>query len=231
MARIGAVVGLPVERLILSWRCRQAFAGPLRSFIAVAAADARRAEAMADVLVSRGAEALVSFGVAGGLDPAIPAGSLVLANEVAMPDGSRIATDAAWRRRLRASLGDARVVERGIAGVDQPVATRAAKAALAAVTGAVAVDMESHGIARAAFRHQVPLLVLRAVADPAGRALPSSAAAGFGADGKVHAGATLAPLLTAPGEIPALLGLTLELVRALITLWGAAGGLEAEVVR
>ena len=100
MARIGAVVGLPIERLILSLRSAAAFDPPAGRWIAVARADGGRAEALAEELIRQGAQVLISFGIAGGLDPALTAGSFVLADEIALPCGERVATDVAWRRSL-----------------------------------------------------------------------------------------------------------------------------------
>jgi hopanoid-associated phosphorylase len=230
MAQIGAVVGLPIERLILGLRCGSIFGQPSDRWIAVARADGDRAEALAEAAIRQGAEALISFGIAGGLDPALGAGSIVLASEIILPDGSRIATDAAWRKRVLRQLGGLDVSERPIAGADRPIVDIGEKAALHARARAVAVDMESHGIARVAARKSLPLLVLRAIADPASRALPASATVGLASDGTVKPLATISRLLAAPGELPALVGLTADVVRALATLWRVAVALKPEAV-
>ncbi|HUN53401.1 MAG TPA: hypothetical protein VMU42_19890 [Candidatus Sulfotelmatobacter sp.] len=226
MTQLAAVVGLPIERLILTMRCASVFARPAEQWIAVAHADSVRAEALADDLIDRGAEVLLSFGVAGGLDPSLKAGSFVLASEVALPGGDRIATDGVWRKAVQSRLNGFSVSERPLAGSDRPVADAGEKAALLARTGAAAVDMESHGVARAAARRSVPLVVMRAIADPARRAIPSSAMAGLANDGEIRPLATLARLFAAPGELPALAGLAADTARALATLWQVAAGLK-----
>jgi len=120
----------------------------------------------------------------------------------------RASTAVEWRERLAEPLrGSMRCVIAPIVGSDTPVAAAAAKAALFAATQAVAVDMESHGVARAAAETGVPLAVLRVVADPADRAIPWAAMAGMAPDGSVRPAAVLGRLILRPWEVPALVRL------------------------
>src|SRR4029077_17804193 len=91
-----------------------------------------------------------------------------------------------------------------IAGVDSPVATIQQKLALLAATGAGAVDMESHVVARVAARQAIPFAVLRVVADPQARDLPPAALVGMRSDGTMDALAVLRTLGEDPGQIPQL---------------------------
>ena len=148
---------------------------------------------------------IISFGCAGGLDPDLACGDCVVATGVLTPDGL-IATDPDWSRALLDRLPDARPGL--LAGVDAPVATAAAKAALWRDTGAAAVDMETHAAALAARRHGLPFAACRVVLDPAGRGVPSAALAGLD-EGGVRAGAwaVLRSLAGAPGQVAALCAL------------------------
>jgi len=110
-----------------------------RPLVAVAGANGERAYESARTLVARKVAGVLSLGLAGGLDPVLQVGSAVLADAVLLPDGSRIHTDADWRRGLAAVLGT-RVVIGAIAGQNTVAATARAKAALRAATGAVAAD-------------------------------------------------------------------------------------------
>ena len=94
-----------------------------------------------------------------------------------------------------------------IAAVDAPLADAVGKTALFAATGAAAVDMESAIVARAALRHDLPFAILRVIADPAHRPLPSAALVAMGADGEVDIGAVLGALLRNPRQLPALIRL------------------------
>jgi hypothetical protein len=123
---------------------------------------------------------IISFGCAGGLDPALAPGSCVLGSAVC-GGGERIEADPAWLGALMARLPAARPGV--LAGVDAPVTSAAHKARLWRDSGACAVDMESQAAALAARRHGLPFAACRVVLDPAWRAIPPCALAGMRADG------------------------------------------------
>ena len=79
------------------------------------------------------------------------------------------------------------------------------KADLHRTTGALAVDMESHVVARAARRHRLPFAAARVVCDPAHRALPPAARIGMKPDGRMDLPAVLRSVLAEPGQLPALI--------------------------
>lgn len=148
-----------------------------------------------------GVTAVLSFGIAGGLDPSTRPGDLIVASRVRAPSGA-YAADADWAAAL-ARLTGARL---GIlAGATAAVATPAAKRALHAGTGALAVDMESAAAAAHAAAHRLPFAVLRAIADPHDTALPRAALVGLRPDGGTAPWRVLAALARRPGELPALL--------------------------
>ena len=172
------------------------------------------AEAAAEFLVTRGVSALVSFGLAGGLDPALLAGTLVVADAV-IEAGHRYPTDPALSARLGTPTTQS--VLAGTAILADPAAKRAARAA----TAAAIIDLESGAVARVAARHNLPFAVLRAVCDPAGRALPPLALAALDSGGRIGPGRVIAALLRHPWQIPALLGLARDAMRARAALLAA----------
>lgn len=221
MIRIGVVTGLRAEAAIV----RRATGADDRVAIAVAAASGERAHALALEMLDAGAGALISFGMAGGLDPAFSPGMLVLADAVVAPGGDVVPTDAALRSALKAASPMAAAAEGGtIAGSDSAVVTAAGKARLHAATGAVAVDMESHGVARAARSRGAAFAVLRAIADPAGRALPGPALAGMGPEGETRILAVLGAAAQQPRTLPGLLALARDSRRAMAALRRATAG-------
>ncbi|MGA2549250.1 MAG: hypothetical protein ABSF50_03795 [Burkholderiaceae bacterium] len=158
-------------------------------------------EARLDGLLTRGCRGLVSFGTAGGLDPALLPGTWVVAQQI-VTTTANYECDPVWSERVATGLGHA---VRGIlAGVDAPLCTRSEKAQLRSQTGAVAVDMESHRAARWARLHGVPFIACRVVIDPALRSLPSSAVAAMQEDGGVALLPLLGELLRHPGQLGAL---------------------------
>lgn len=166
-------------------------------------------------LAEKGLSGLVSFGMAGGLCPHIRPGTLVLASEIVTRD-ARLPTSAPWRNRVSRALPQA--VQAALAGVDQPPVTRRLKADLLAATGARAVDMESHAVARVAAEFRLPLLVLRAIADPAERDVPRAALAGLDMQGILRPGRVAAGLLHSPSQTVTLLRLAVDFRHALASL-------------
>lgn len=140
---------------------------------------------------------ILSFGCAGGLDPELAPGTVVLATGVHTA-GGYLGADPAWLEALMRLLPDAPAGE--LAGLDAPLLAAADKRALWRSAGARIADMESHAAVLAARRHGLPFAACRVVLDPAWRDLPPCALAGLGADG----GTALAPLLRALSAPPGL---------------------------
>ncbi|WP_449227077.1 phosphorylase family protein [Azospirillum argentinense] len=186
------------------------------------------ATAAAHRLLEGGACGIVSFGIAGGLAPDLRPGSLVLASAVADEDGAALEACRSWRDRLRRALPQAR--SGVVVGARRPAATVGDKARLRALTGGVAVDLESLAVARACQAWGRPFAVLRAVADPAWRALPAAALAGLDGKGRMVPGAVLARLAADPRQLVALGRLAWDLGHALAALRRAAGAIPADLL-
>jgi hopanoid-associated phosphorylase len=149
-------------------------------------------------------DGVISFGVAGGLDPSLTAGAVVVAERIVHGDEA-FDTDPLWCAAMRQVLPGA--VGGTVAAVDGAVAGVAEKQALHRFSGARAIDMESHLGARLAQAARLPYIACRVVLDPAGRALPSAALAAFGQDGGTDLGALLFTLAAHPGQLAGLLQL------------------------
>lgn len=200
---VGVVTGLLAEA-----DCLPKGAGNAKPHVYVSAGNALNAFGGAVRLISDGATALLSFGVAGGLDPKLAPGTIVIAEGVLAPDGCRFACDPDWRGRVIAEVRGRFAVAGGvIAGRDGPADTIEAKSALFKSTGAAAVDMESHAVARAAAEAKIPFLAVRAIADPAQRRIPRWALGAIDESGRTRALPVLAKVLVRPWEWPALLTL------------------------
>ncbi|HEY6335024.1 MAG TPA: hypothetical protein VI113_03980 [Alphaproteobacteria bacterium] len=230
MSRVGIVVGMQSEaaQVLAAWPEQKRDRQPL---ILISAADPRRAYEGAKSLIAEGAQALLSFGLAGGLVPTLETGDTVVASAVMLPDGRRIETHLAWRNALAAALNNrSRIAIGAIVGQDRAVVTRTTKAALRLRTGAIAVDMESHAAAAAAEEAGKPFMALRVILDPAGRTIPSTALAGLGSQGESRALPVLARLLLKPWELSALVALGRANKRALAVLGSLAADLAPSFV-
>ncbi len=170
-----------------------------------AAAAARR-------LVLAGASALASFGMAGGLDPTLICGTLLLPEEVIVhgrggSESTGCATSRDWRQRLRAALPAACIVCEGkLLASARPIGRVDAKAAAWRDSHAGAIDMESAAIAQVAGQAGLPFIVLRVIVDTASDELPAAVVAAS-TGGPLRIGALLGGLLRAPGDVRSLIGL------------------------
>lgn len=169
--------------------------------------QAEGAAAAAQRLAESGVSGLVSFGLAGGLDPALVPGTVLVPTAVLL-DSERWDADGALSRRLGGAAQET------LYGGGAVVATVAAKAALFARTGAVAVDLESAAVARAARRHGLPFAALRAVCDGAGRDLPRAALAGLDGAGRIAGWRVAWAAASRPWEIADLVRLGGDAARA-----------------
>jgi len=200
--------------------------------IECAGADSDRARVRTRDLLRQGCQAILSFGFAGGLDPDVPPGTVVIAEEVIAPDGTTYPTDLEWRERVLALLADQPapfpVTGGAISGSSAVIATVAEKQALLYRTGAVAVDMESHGAAEVAADEKVPFIAIRAIADSADRGVPVCASQAIAEDGSERIGAVLGGLALRPWELPSLIALARANARATAALRRVALGLGPE---
>lgn len=161
-----------------------------------AAAAARR-------LIEAGAGALMSWGLAGGLDPALAAGRIVLPDEVIAPEGAVLATSRPWREQLQEAIAASQPVCGGrLLTYKEVIGTPEEKLSAWRRTGAVAVDMESHAIAEIAAQHRLPFLAVRVVVDSADDALPPVAVAAVAEPGLGNIARLLGALARSPGELP-----------------------------
>jgi adenosylhomocysteine nucleosidase len=195
---VGVVVGLAAEARIarrLGWQ------------VAIGGGTAAGAAAAAWRLADAGANALVSFGLAGGLDPALRPGAVIVP-EAVIVFGLRHPTDPELSRTLGGATADA------VLGAGAPASSAAEKRCLHDRTAAAAIDLESGAVACVAAARGIPFAVLRAVCDPAERALPVAALAALDAHGAIGIWRIFAALLARPGQLPSLLALAIDAAAA-----------------
>lgn len=213
--RIGIITGLAREALCIP---RQD-ADPRLTVVCVAADPVRAAMAAAVLAGPGGCRGLISFGVAGGLAPGVLPGDLLVPETVVTLQGEGLAIDRDWRQRLIGGLNwSSPPAGQPLIGADHPIVSAADKRSLWQQTGACAVDMESHALARAAAAANIPFLVIRAVADPGHRNVPSWLGGTLGPEGRPDLRRLLAGLAKQPWHLPRMAVLGLDFRRALGTL-------------
>ena len=177
------------------------------ALLAVSGMGSAAAAAAARSLVDAGAAALMSFGLAGGLDPSLAAGSVVMPGEVISGDGARFLTSAGWCGQLRlAIIGLGPVACGTLLTVAQPIGGIADKARAFRETGAVAADMESLAVAQVAARHRLPFVAVRVIVDSALDALPPAVTAAS-REGRLNMRRLIGGLVAAPLDLLALMRL------------------------
>jgi adenosylhomocysteine nucleosidase len=226
-ARYDATVGRvdPRPILIVTGLVQEAriAAGPGMAVIC-SSSDPNQLRALLTTLDPTSVRGVISFGVAGGLDPSLKSGDVVVATEV-------MAGDTRWLAGLPLSeaqiaslaLGRRRVVRGLLAGVEEVVAGRSRKAALHSETGAAAVDMESHIAAAYATEASLPFAALRVISDPAHRALPALARKAIKPNGDIDLRGIVGSVVRNPHTLRALVSTGIDFNRALRSLRGCRG--------
>ena len=178
------------------------------TLLAVSGMGGTAAALGARALIDAGATALASWGMAGGLDPGLAAGTIFLPSEVTAPDGTAIATAGLWRERLSDAIAAHRPVAHGkLLTSPRAIGSVADKAAVFRETGAAAVDMESLAIAEVAQARGVPFIAVRVIVDSAQDALPHAVTAAADSAGHLHMWRLIGALARAPGDLAPLLRL------------------------
>lgn len=209
MNRVGIVAALASEARALApeQRSLAAVGGVFKldddALLTVSGMGWDAAQAGAQRLAEAGATALASFGTAGGLDPALRCGTVLVPSEVAVPDEPAVPTDPRWREAVRGALPrDCIVSAAPLLTSRVPIGARLDKALAWRESGCAAVDMESAAVARFAAAAAVPFVVLRVVVDTAADELPAAVLAAS-RGGEVQIGRLVLGLALAPWSIGA----------------------------
>lgn len=172
-----------------------------------------------------GISCVMSFGIAGGLNPELVPGHVVVADAVV----SQVHRWAADKELTEAIIGalqtrsELTVLRASILGVDRALIDPVSKSTSRARTGAAVVDMESHITAEYAEAHNLRFAALRVVCDPASRSLPPLVNHALDADGRISFKGVARSLISEPGQIADLLKLARDSQIAFRALTKAGG--------
>nr|VFK68564.1 MAG: adenosylhomocysteine nucleosidase [Candidatus Kentron sp. UNK]VFK73646.1 MAG: adenosylhomocysteine nucleosidase [Candidatus Kentron sp. UNK] len=233
-AKPGIIAALPLEvacfaKVDLAPHSHRIMANAFLYYAGVGSQNATRA---AQSLIDAGADALVSWGIAGALDPHLAPGDIVLPTDVIdHVDKQRYPVNQRWRAALKNRLDQNRLDpnkldHEKIYSQGSVVSTRAVqpgprqKAKLHKDTGAMAVDMESAAIAAVANEENKPFIIIRSISDTTAMQLPSSAINATDPYGRVSILGLLAGLTKNPAELRHYPNLIRSLARAKRSLRG-----------
>lgn len=179
----------------------------------------------AQALVDAGATALAVFGVAGALAPHLRSGTLLCPDRVVDACGRHYLPSSAWRISLQRRWHDAGVqvqMDGCLLSAPEPLLDAISKTLMRSSNDAIAVDMESAGVAAVAEERGLPFVVLRAIVDERDDAVPGELQAGIDAWGRLRPWAMLATLARHPNLLPALPRLAARMHKATTALRAAA---------
>jgi len=180
---------------------REAFIARGHGVTVVCCPSSRLGSALSSAIVP-GVSGIISFGIAGGLDPDLVAGDWVVASAVRNGNNA-IATDSKWTQELFRRLPGAVLAD--IVGSDELVVNSSHKSHLYRTTGAAAVDMESHIAAEIAALHDIPFACCRVIIDSAHRTLPAATALALHPNGTVDVLGVMRSILQTPSQLPGLI--------------------------
>ena len=183
IASMSSIIGMDSRPLI---KC----SGPGPDRVSVACNDLNNGKIMG----------IVSFGIAGGMDPKLRSGSVLLPKAVVTPDGAYFQTDDTWRRSVANNWPI--VTDQSLQlGVNKVITSTNEKTQLFQATGAHALDMESHVIAAYAQKRGIPFIILRSIADSAKDTVPEIALAGMNKNGRATPLSLLRKIIQHPSSL------------------------------
>lgn len=195
--------------------------------VVIGAGDRERTAALVESAV-KGANCLMSFGIAGALAPDLRAGDVVISAEV-VSDGNSWHVDEWFQTRVADLAREIGAFQGPVLGARAILGTEAEKSRAWRETGALAVDLESDVVARIASQAGIPFLVARTIADTAFRELPPAALLPLSEAGTPNLARVLGSVLRRPRQIGTLIRLARETRMALLALAGPAHALRGLV--
>ncbi len=180
--------------------------------IAHAGAGPENAKTAAQLLISNGAQHLISWGCCAALEPALQAGDLCIPKSLMdVEQNALLRTDKQWHRQV------VQIIEKFCPVFTDTllesqiiISTSQRKSELYTETGCAVLDMESNAVAKVAKKTNIPFLAIRAVADTASMNLPKAINFALNDQGEIELKKILLFLVTHLQEVPALIKLGIK---------------------
>ena len=189
------------------------------TLLKIAGIGAKRALAASELLIAKGATVLLSWGSGGALHPKLSPGNLILPKSVIASQKDVFPTDADWHNRLVARLKNRlEIHSEPLAQSPSVLASPVEKLNFSNQNDAIAVDMESGSVAEMASRANLPFMAIRAIADTADMAIPTSALNAIDEYGRLRPMRLLSSLARRPSDLVPLARLSRSFRAARTTL-------------
>lgn len=178
MKKVGIIAALPAEAKCL-YNKKLNITSPVEIqkdiFLCLSGIGYNSASNAAKKLLDFKVDGLVSWGVAGAIEPSLNSSDLILANAIIGHDKTYPASTE-WKNKLSNNSQNSygKVLSGDIASSKEICASVADKNNLLNKTGALAVDMESVAIAEVANNSNLDFLVIRSIADQAEASIPEA---------------------------------------------------------
>ncbi len=178
-----------------------------------------RALHAAALLIKQGAEALVSWGVAGGLNEGLHSGDIIIADKIISND-NEYPCSAHWQEQclIHLSSDSYRIVSSSIYSDEIICSSPRDKVKLHQQSGADAVDMESAAIAGLAKEMELDFIAIRTICDEAIAAIPAAVIKHTDHLGKPKPISFVLSCIFNPAQIPSLLILARAFKKAINTM-------------
>ncbi len=178
--------------------------------IACSGAGPENAAKASQLLIDKGAERLISWGCAAALKANLHPGDLVLPQTLLTERHEELTIASPWLNKALDQLSSLNPYTGSLVESSFIVADSLDKKSIHQQTRAIAVDMESIAIVKIAIQNNLPVLVIRCIADPVTMNLPKAVSYALNNQGDVVLAKLLWFLLTHPNELPGLIKLGLH---------------------
>jgi adenosylhomocysteine nucleosidase len=178
LSKLGIIAALPAEAECL-YNKKLNITSPIEIqkdiFLCLSGIGYESARHAANELLRFNIDGLISWGVAGAIDPSLNSGDLIVANTIISPD-IMYSTSNEWKNKLSEYIQNkyGKVINADIASSREICASTSDKENLLHRTNALAVDMESAAIAETAKNNNLDFLAIRTIADQAHSSIPEA---------------------------------------------------------
>jgi adenosylhomocysteine nucleosidase len=232
LSKIGIIAALPAEVACLHNKKLDAFT-PIEIqqdiFLCLSGMGYDSARTAAQKHLNLKVDALISWGVAGALEPSLNTGDLIFATSVVSHDKTYQAS-VEWNNRLFTHFQNIhdKVLTANIVSSEEVCSSITDKNNLFKRTNAKAVDMESAAIVEIAGKNNLDFIVIRAIADSANTSIPDAVLKHTDNFGNPHILKFVLSCLSKPSQIGELMTLATSYKTALKTLSKIAPDLKKQ---